>query len=86
MDCSQQAPLSTGFPRQGYWSGLPFPPPEALSNPGIKPTSPVSPALAGGFFTTETLREIIDAETIKIKDFCLINLFGSSFFHSMQSM
>ena len=35
-----QAPLSMGFPRQGYWSGLPFPFPGDLSNPGIKPRSP----------------------------------------------
>ena len=39
-----------GFSRQEYWSGLPFPPPGDLPNPGIKPTSP---ALAGGFFTAE---------------------------------
>ena len=39
-----------GFPRQEYWSGLPFPPPRDLPDPGIKPTSP---ALAGEFFTTE---------------------------------
>ena len=78
--------MSMGFPWQEYWSELPFPPPEALSNLRIKPTSPVSPALAGGFFTTETLREIRDAETIKINDLCLINLFGSFFFHSIQSM
>ena len=45
-----QAPLSMGFPRQGYWSGLPFPSPGDLPDPGIKP---MSPALAGGFFTTE---------------------------------
>ena len=42
---AHQAPLSMGFSRQGYWSGLPFPPPEDLPNPGIKPVSPVSPAL-----------------------------------------
>ena len=42
-----------GFPRQEYSSGLPFPSPGDLPNPGIKLTSPVSPALAGGFFTTE---------------------------------
>ena len=42
-----------GFPRQEYWSGLPCPFPGDLSDPGIKPQSPVSPALAGGFFTTE---------------------------------
>ena len=48
---SPQAPLSVGFPRQEYWSGLPFPPPEDLPNPGIKPASLASPALAGRFFT-----------------------------------
>ena len=36
--------------RQEYWSGLPCPPPGDLPNPGIEPTSPVSPVLAGGFF------------------------------------
>ena len=40
-----QAPLSMGFPRQEYWSGLPFPFPGDLPDPGIKPASPVSPAL-----------------------------------------
>ena len=35
-----QAPLSMGFSRQGYWSGLPFPPPGVLPNPGIEPRSP----------------------------------------------
>ena len=49
-----QAPQSTGFSRQEYWSGLPFPPPGYLPNPGVKPVSPVSPALAGRFFTTES--------------------------------
>ena len=48
-----QAPLSMGFPRQEYWSGLPFPSPGGLPDPGIKPTSPLSPVLAGGFLTTE---------------------------------
>ena len=47
-----QAPLSMGFPRQEYWRGLPFPPPGHLPNPGIEPTSPAAPAMAGGFFTT----------------------------------
>ena len=45
-----QAPLSMGFLRQEYWSRLPFPSPGDLPDSGIKPTSP---ALAGGFFTTE---------------------------------
>ena len=39
-----------GFSRPEYWSGLPCPPPGDLPDPGIKPTSPVAPALAGGFF------------------------------------
>ena len=47
---AHQAPLSMGFARQEYWSGLPFPSPGDLPNPGIKP---MSPALAGGFFTSE---------------------------------
>ena len=40
-----QAPQSMGFPRQEYWSGLSCPPPGDLLDPGIEPTSPVSPAL-----------------------------------------
>ena len=45
-----QAPLSMGFPRQERWSGLPFPSPGDLPHPGLELASP---ALAGGFFTTE---------------------------------
>ena len=48
----RQAPLSMGFSRQECWSGLPFPPPGDLPNPGIEPVSFVSPALAGRFVTT----------------------------------
>ena len=48
-----QSPLSMGFPRQEYWSGLPFPSLGDLRNPGSKPTFLASPALAGGFFSTE---------------------------------
>ena len=50
---ARQVPLSMGFSRQEYCSGLPFPPPGDLPDPEIKPVSLVSPALAGGFFTTE---------------------------------
>ena len=46
-----------GFSRQGYWSGLPFPPPGDLPNPGIEPTSLLSPALASMFFTTSATWE-----------------------------
>ena len=50
---ARQAPLSMGFPRQEYWSGLPFPSPEDLLYPEYKSASPATPELAGGFFTTE---------------------------------
>ena len=52
MDCDHQGPLSMEFPRQEYCSGLPFPSPGDLPTPGMEPRSPVSPALAGEFFTT----------------------------------
>ena len=47
---AHQAPVSTGLSRQECWSGLPLPSPGDLSNPGMEPMSPVSPALAGKFF------------------------------------
>ena len=50
---AHQAPLSMGFSRQEYWSGLPFPSPGDLPDPGTKCTSPLFPTLAGGFLTTE---------------------------------
>ena len=50
-----QAPLSMGFSRQEYWSGLPFPPSGDLLDPAIEPASLSSPALAGRLFTTEPL-------------------------------
>ena len=52
-----QVPLSMGFSRQEYWSGLPCPPPRDLHNPGIKPMSLISSALAGRFFITSTTWE-----------------------------
>ena len=48
----RQAPLSMGFYRKEYWSGLPCPLPGDFHNPGIEPVSLTCPALAGGFFTT----------------------------------
>ena len=48
MDCSPQSPLSMGLSRQEYWSGLPFPPPGDLPNPGVEPMSLTSPALQAG--------------------------------------
>ena len=64
MDCSQ-TPLSMGFSRQEYWSGLPCPPPGHLPNSGIKRIKPVSlaslmsPALAGRFFNTSATWEAL---------------------------
>jgi len=52
---ARQAPLSMGFYRQEYWSGLLFSSPGDLPDPGIKPEFPVSPALTGRFFTTGPL-------------------------------
>ena len=51
------APPFIGLSQQEYWSGLPFPPPGDLPDPGIEPMSPVAPALAGGFFTASTTWE-----------------------------
>ena len=50
---ARQAPLSMELSRQGYWSGLPCPSPGDLPDSVIESTSPMSPALAGGFSTTE---------------------------------
>ena len=52
---AHQAPLSIGFSRQEFWSWLPCPSPEDLPGPVIEPRSLVSPALAGGFFTTSSI-------------------------------
>ena len=49
---ARQAPLSMGLSRQEHWRGLLCPPPGDLPDPGIEPVSLISPALAGGFFTT----------------------------------
>ena len=53
-----QAPLSMGFSRQEYWSGLPFPSPGNLPDPGIKPAFLMSPALESRFFTTSATWEV----------------------------
>ena len=54
LSCVQlfAAPLSIGNSRQEYWSGLPLPPPGDLSDPGMEPWPPASPALTGGFSAT----------------------------------
>ena len=64
-----QAPLSMGFSRQEYWSGLPWPPPGNLPDPGIQPSSLMSPALAEGFFTTSTTWDnLLQGQSQLIKD------------------
>ena len=63
---ARQAPLSIGFSRQQYWSGLPCPPPGDLPDPGIKPVSLTSPVLAGGFFTTSTTWEATMSYTLLV--------------------
>ena len=52
---AHQAPLSMGFSRQEYWSGLPFPPPGDIPDPGIEFASLMSPTLAVGFFTASAM-------------------------------
>ena len=74
MDCSPQAALSLGFPRQEYWSGSPFPPPRDLPDPGIEPMSLTSPALADGFFTTSATWEAF-----------YTNIWGSSFYSCLDN-
>ena len=63
---AHQAPLSTGFSRQEYWSGLPCTPLGDLTDPEIKPTSPASllqvSCIAGGFFTTAPLEKPLRRE------------------------
>ena len=62
-----------GFPRREYWSGLPFPPPGDVPDPGIKPTSLMSPALAGGFYATSGTWEAHEkiSDIIKYTSLCL---------------
>ena len=75
-----QALLSMGFSRQEYWSGLPFPPPGDLPDLGIEPMSLISPALAGGFFTTSTTWDLLES-LCSLEYFChLICEFPGMFF------
>ena len=67
-----QAPLSVGFPRQEYWSGLPFPAPRDLPDPGINPMPLVSSALAGEFYTTGPPGKPIGMSSCFIKMFSIL--------------
>ena len=67
---AHQAPLSMGFSRQEYWSGLPFPPPADLPDLGLKPASPVSPALQVGSLLSEPSRKPLAAAAAKSLQSC----------------
>ena len=70
---AHQAPLSSGIPRQEYWSGLSFPPPGDLPDPEIKPESP---ALAARFFTTSATWEAQERYTKTQKVYCVTDRKG----------
>ena len=72
---AHQVLLPMEFSRQAYWSGLPFPTPGDLPDPGIEPTSLVSPVLAGGFFTTSASWEALNAvKPLKIVNHYIVHL------------
>ena len=64
---AHQAPLSMGFPRQGYWRGLQFPSPGDLSNPGIKPHSP---ALQADSLPSEPPGKLEDLLLMEVSQLC----------------
>ena len=64
---ARQAPLSMRFSRQEYRSGLPFPPPGNLPDPGIEPGSLRSPGLADGFFTASATREALGKRELQTR-------------------
>ena len=75
------APLSMGFPRQEYWSGLPFPFPGYSPNPGNKLMCIMSPALAGGFFTTSTTWETLCSKFVGFPEVRIL-----SWMHTFESL
>ena len=68
---AHQDPLSMELSRQEYWSGLPFPMPEDLPDTGLEPASPVSPALAGKFFTHSSTWDAPSFIIISLKKFMM---------------
>ena len=85
---AHQAPLSKEFSRQNCWSRLPFPTLGDFPNPGIKPLSLASPALAGGFFTTAPLGKSFVFLLLGFKSsfYVLDNLSGVSFANIFPSL
>ena len=75
MDCSPPGSSVHGIFQAKYWSRLPFPTPGDLPNPGMKPTSLIFPALAGGFFTTEPLgKSVVYINNFFFLFYCWITL------------
>ena len=79
---ARQAPVSMGFSRQDYWSGLPFPSPGDPPNPGMEPTSLLSPSSAGGFFTASTTWEAL----LIPKWHCLVHVHPSIYPSTLSSL
>ena len=75
----RQAPLSTGFSRQEYWTGLPCSPPGDLPDPGIEPLSFLSAVLLGRFFIPSTTWEALQGTTdlLSLQEHLLITNFSS---------
>ena len=66
MECSRSGSSLVGFSRPEYRSGLPFPSPGDLPDPGIEPESLVHPALAGGFFTIRPSGKLAETRLCKL--------------------
>ena len=79
-----QAPLSMGFSRQEYWTGLPCPPPGDLPDPEIEPLSLMSPALAGGLFSTSATWEALNHSLPQLKPLQFSQLSHSLMSDSLQ--
>ena len=78
-----QAPPSMGFPRQEYWSGLPFPSPRDFLDPGIEPGSLTAPALAGRFFISSATWEagtLVNSGKIRLRQQTFICAMGTPLF------
>ena len=75
---AHQAPLYMGFPRQEYWSGLPFPPSGDLPDPGIEPMSPVCPAMQADSLLLKPSGKLLNLKSLKlfhfwISEICLMS-------------
>ena len=88
LTIAHQAPLFMGFSRQEHWSGLPSPPPGDPPDAGIEPTSLMSPALAGGFFTTSITWEAhlnVSARFSSVQSLSHVQLFAIPWIEACQA-